>query len=330
MPRPTTLSIVVPCFNEEAVLPETLSRLTALLDRLVAAGRITPDSRLVLVDDGSRDRTWSIIAEAVDRELPVVGVKLSRNRGHQVALLAGLATAEGEAIVSVDADLQDDLGAIEKMLIEYEAGAEVVYGVRSKRDTDTIFKRSSARFFYRLMRFMGAETVEDHADYRLLSRRAVESLMQFREVNLYLRGVIPLLGFRTAIVSYERQPRFAGESKYPFRKMLALAIDAITSFSVMPLRLIGALGLLVSGVAAALGSWMLSTAWLGVKGVPGWVSTVLPITSVRFIWRPRIDLGTSSSRSAAENKILLNKIRERDGNQQGQRSRQIGVIVDSR
>jgi glycosyltransferase involved in cell wall biosynthesis len=277
MPRPTTLSIVVPCFNEEAVLPEALSRLTSLLDRLVSAGRITPDSRLVMVDDGSRDRTWSIIADATDRALPVVGVKLSRNRGHQIALLAGLATAEGEAIVSVDADLQDDLGAIEKMLSEYEAGAEVVYGVRSKRDTDTIFKRSSARFFYRLMRFMGAETVEDHADYRLLSRRAVESLMQFREVNLYLRGVIPLLGFRTAIVSYERQARFAGESKYPFRKMLALAIDAITSFSVMPLRLIGALGLLVSGVAAALGSWILITAWLGVKGVPGWVSTVLPI-----------------------------------------------------
>jgi glycosyltransferase involved in cell wall biosynthesis len=277
MPRPTTLSIVVPCFNEEAVLPEALSRLTSLLDRLVSAGRITPDSRLVMVDDGSRDRTWSIISDATDRALPVVGVKLSRNRGHQIALLAGLATAEGEAIVSVDADLQDDLGAIEKMLSEYEAGAEVVYGVRSKRDTDTIFKRSSARFFYRLMRFMGAETVEDHADYRLLSRRAVESLMQFREVNLYLRGVIPLLGFRTAIVSYERQARFAGESKYPFRKMLALAIDAITSFSVMPLRLIGALGLLVSGVAAALGSWILITAWLGVKGVPGWVSTVLPI-----------------------------------------------------
>ena len=277
MPRPTTLSIVVPCFNEEAVLPEALSRLTSLLDRLVSAGRITPDSRLVMVDDGSRDRTWSIISDATDRALPVVGVKLSRNRGHQIALLAGLATAEGEAIVSVDADLQDDLGAIEKMLSEYEAGAEVVYGVRSKRDTDTIFKRSSARFFYRLMRFMGAETVEDHADYRLLSRRAVESLMQFREVNHYLRGVIPLLGFRTAIVSYERQARFAGESKYPFRKMLALAIDAITSFSVMPLRLIGALGLLVSGVAAALGSWILITAWLGVKGVPGWVSTVLPI-----------------------------------------------------
>jgi glycosyltransferase involved in cell wall biosynthesis len=277
MPRPTTLSIVVPCFNEEAVLPETLKRLSALLNELVADGRASEESRLVLVDDGSRDRTWAMITDATERQLPVVGVKLSRNRGHQVALLAGLAMAEGEAIVSVDADLQDDLGAIETMLTEYEAGAEVVYGVRSRRDTDTVFKRGTARLFYRLMRFMGAETIEDHADYRLLSRRAVESLMQFREVNLYLRGVIPLLGFKTAIVRYERQARFAGESKYPLRKMLALAVDAITSFSVMPLRLIGALGLLVSGVAAALGSWILITAWLGVKGVPGWVSTVLPI-----------------------------------------------------
>ena len=277
MPRPTTLSIVVPCFNEEAVLPETLKRLSALLNELVADGRASEESRLVLVDDGSRDRTWVMITEATERQLPVVGVKLSRNRGHQVALLAGLAMAEGEAIVSVDADLQDDLGAIEKMLTEYEAGAEVVYGVRSRRDTDTVFKRGTARLFYRLMRFMGAETIEDHADYRLLSRRAVESLMQFREVNLYLRGVIPLLGFKTAIVRYERQARFAGESKYPLRKMLALAVDAITSFSVMPLRLIGMLGLIVSGIAAALGSWILISAWIGFKSVPGWASTVLPI-----------------------------------------------------
>jgi glycosyltransferase involved in cell wall biosynthesis len=277
MPRPTTLSIVVPCFNEEAVLPETLKRLSALLNELVADGRASEESRLVLVDDGSRDRTWQMITDATERQLPVVGVKLSRNRGHQVALLAGLAMAEGEAIVSVDADLQDDLGAIEKMLTEYEAGAEVVYGVRSRRDTDTFFKRGTARLFYRLMRFMGAETIEDHADYRLLSRRAVESLMQFREVNLYLRGVIPLLGFKTAIVRYERQARFAGESKYPLRKMLALAVDAITSFSVMPLRLIGMLGLIVSGIAAALGSWILISAWIGFKGVPGWASTVLPI-----------------------------------------------------
>lgn len=277
MPRPTTLSIVVPCFNEEAVLPETLKRLSALLNELVADGRASEESRLVLVDDGSRDRTWAMITDATERQLPVVGVKLSRNRGHQVALLAGLAMAEGEAIVSVDADLQDDLGAIEKMLTEYEAGAEVVYGVRSRRDTDTFFKRGTARLFYRLMRFMGAETIEDHADYRLLSRRAVESLMQFREVNLYLRGVIPLLGFKTAIVRYERQARFAGESKYPLRKMLALAVDAITSFSVMPLRLIGMLGLIVSGIAAALGSWILISAWIGFKGVPGWASTVLPI-----------------------------------------------------
>jgi glycosyltransferase involved in cell wall biosynthesis len=271
------LAIVVPCFNEEEVLPETLSRLGALLERLLLAGRIDAESRIFLVDDGSRDRTWALIETAVEQGLPVVGVKLSRNRGHQNALLAGLATADGDAIVSIDADLQDDVDAIERMLAEFERGAEIVYGVRSRRDTDTIFKRSTANGFYRLMRFMGAETVDNHADFRLMSRRAVEALMQFREVNLYLRGIIPMLGFKTAVVTYERSARFAGESKYPLKKMLALSFDAITSFSVFPLRVISGMGLVVSAATVALGLWILARASFGLQVIPGWASTVLPI-----------------------------------------------------
>ena len=272
-----SLSIVVPCYNEEAVLPETLRRLCGLLQRLREAGRIDESSRVFFVDDGSRDHTWSLIEAAVDRGEPVVGVKLSRNRGHQNALLAGLQCADGDAIVSIDADLQDDVEAIERMLVEFERGAEVVYGVRSSRETDTRFKRSSANVFYRVMRFMGAETIDNHADFRLMSRRAIECLLQYREVNLYLRGIIPLLGFKTAIVTYERAARFAGESKYPLRKMLALSFDALTSFSTIPLRLITIVGLFVSLMSALFATWILFGSMLGAPVVPGWASTVLPV-----------------------------------------------------
>jgi polyisoprenyl-phosphate glycosyltransferase len=276
MSRPC-LSIVVPCFNEEQVLPETLRRLYEVLRRLRDADRITSESRIFFVDDGSRDRTWPLIVEAVAQGEPVVGVKLSRNRGHQNALLAGLQMADGDAIVSIDADLQDDVEAIERMLQEFERGAEVVFGVRSNRDTDTVFKRASADFFYRLMRFMGAETIDHHADFRLMSRRANEALMQYREVNLYLRGIIPMLGFRTATVTYERNVRFAGESKYPLKKMLGLSIDAITSFSTLPLRVISGMGLVVSAATTLLGFWILARAIFGLQVIPGWASTVLPI-----------------------------------------------------
>jgi glycosyltransferase involved in cell wall biosynthesis len=209
--------------------------------------------------------------------MPVVGIKLSRNRGHQNALLAGLFHAEGDAVVSIDADLQDDLEAIEKMLDHYHRGCDVVYGVRERRQSDSFFKRLSAESFYRLLSAMGAQTIFNHADYRLMSRRAVDALRGFREVNLYLRGIVPLIGFRSAVVEYERSSRFAGESKYPLRKMLALALDAITSFSVVPLRFISLIGFLVFAGSMAVTAWALWVALVSDKAVPGWASIVLPM-----------------------------------------------------
>lgn len=274
---PVQLSVVIPCFNEQEVLPETVARLERLLADLQRRRMVTASSRICLIDDGSRDRTWEQIERFAARTGCVVGVKLSRNRGHQNALLAGLFTAEGDAIVSVDADLQDDLGAIEKMLDAYDRGAEVVYGVRRDRTSDSWFKRATAEAFYRLMSAMGAQTVFNHADYRLLSRRAVDALRSYREVNLYLRGVVPLIGYQSAVVEYERSPRFAGESKYPLKKMVGLAIDAVTSFSVFPLRMISAMGFIVSAASLCVTLWVLWVALFSSRGVPGWASTVLPI-----------------------------------------------------
>ena len=208
---------------------------------------------------------------------PIAGIRLSRNRGHQNALLAGLLAAPGDALVSIDADLQDDVGQIEAMVDRHAEGCDVVYGVRKRRDADTWFKRVTATGFYRLIALMGVETVRDHADYRLLSRRAIEGLRGYGEVNLYLRGIVPLLGFRTAVVEYARSERLAGESKYPLRKMLSLALEAITSFSVVPLRLVTALGLLVSVGSAVVIGWALWTALIANRALPGWTSTVLPI-----------------------------------------------------
>jgi len=271
------LSIVVPCFNEQAVLPETVARLEALLADLVRLGSVSSASRIVLVDDGSRDRTWALIEGFVAAGRPVVGIKLSRNRGHQNALLAGLFTAEGDVVVSIDADLQDDLAAIPRMLAEHAQGADVVYGVRRRRDADSWLKRASAQAFYRLFALLGAQSVFNHADYRLLSRRAVEALKDYREVNLFLRGIVPLIGFRSAIVEYDRGARFAGESKYPLGKMLALSLDAITSFSVYPLRIISLAGIAVAAGSMGVGAWALWVALATDRSVPGWASTVLPI-----------------------------------------------------
>lgn len=271
------LSIVVPCFNEAEVLPETLRRLEALLRKLVSEGRISQASSIFLVDDGSRDETWPLIMRAVDEGQPVVGVKLSRNRGHQTALIAGLEASDGDAVVSIDADLQDDVAAIEQMLEKFEQGADIVYGVRRNRDGDSAFKRNSAMGFYRLLRLLGVETVSNHADFRLMSRRAVDALGEYREVNLYLRGMIPLLGFRTDMVLYDRQERFAGESKYPLRRMIGLAANAVTSFSIMPLRVISVIGFLVSLATLLLAAWILVGALTHAQLVPGWASTVLPI-----------------------------------------------------
>lgn len=275
--RNTALSIVVPCFNEEAVLLETYRRLSALREELIAKGKITQLSAIVFVDDGSRDQTWQIIDSWVRAGAPIVGVKLSRNCGHQNALLAGLTSARGDAVVTIDADLQDDETAIERMVDAFHAGNEVVYGVRSKRETDTWFKRSTARAFYRTMNFLGVHTVVDHADYRLLSRRAVEYLQQFSEVNLFLRGVVPLLGLRCATVYYDRRSRFAGASKYPLRRMLEFALDGITSFSTAPLRVIAVLGFALSLACLFLAGWVVAVKVLSSSAVPGWASTILPI-----------------------------------------------------
>jgi glycosyltransferase involved in cell wall biosynthesis len=274
---PCRLSVVVPCYNEEDVFPETVRRLTSLLERLVASGKISAQSQAVFVDDGSRDATWALIEEHASRDARVAGIKLSRNRGHQNALLAGLFTVDGDAVVSIDADLQDDVDAIETMVDHFISGSEVVYGVRKLRAHDTAFKRGTALTFYRLMRLLGTDTLHNHADYRLLSRRAVEALKSYREINLFIRGIVPLIGFRSSIVYYDRHLRFAGESKYPLKKMVEFALDAITSFSVAPLRLITAVGFIVFAVTMALSIW---TTWVAVatdRAVPGWASTLLPI-----------------------------------------------------
>lgn len=271
------LSLVVPCYNEEAVLPETISRLTRLLESLVENNLVDACSHVIFVDDGSRDRTWQIIQEASANSQAVQGIKLSRNRGHQNALLAGLLDAKGDVAISVDADLQDDLGAIEKMILAHRQGSDIVFGVRKSRDTDTFFKRFTAEGYYRLLERFGVEVVFNHADYRLMSRRAIEALREFNEVNLFLRGIIPQLGFPSSIVYYDRAERFAGESKYPLGKMLALAWQGITSFSTVPLRMITALGFLISLASFGITLWALFIRLFSDQAVPGWTSTVVPI-----------------------------------------------------
>ncbi|MEI6336424.1 MAG: glycosyltransferase [Methylococcaceae bacterium] len=271
------ISIVVPCYNEEAVLLETTRQMANLLQQLIIEGNITPNSRVYYVDDGSRDQTWKLIESLAETHKFVQGIKLSRNRGHQNALLAGLLTAEGEIIISVDADLQDDLSAIKKMIKYYAAGYDIVYGVRDTRKTDTFFKSFTAKAYYRLLSAMGVEIVYNHADYRLMSRQVIEALREFGEVNLFLRGIIPQLGFSYALVYYDRAERYAGESKYPLKKMLSFAWQGITSFSDLPLRLITGLGLLVSLISFLITTWAIAVRLFTQDAIPGWASTVLPI-----------------------------------------------------
>lgn len=273
----TLLSIVVPCYNEQEVLPETAKRLLAVIERLQHQDKVSAHSHVLLVDDGSRDETWMIIEGLAANHTAIRGIGLSRNRGHQIALLAGLLSAAGDVVVSVDADLQDDLNAIEQMVDAHKAGADVVYGVRRRRDRDTVFKRLSAEVYYRLLESMGVEIVFNHADYRLLSRRVIDALRQFGENNLFLRGIIPQLGFRSAIVYYDRAERFAGESKYPLGKMIAFAWEGITSFSTAPLRLITGLGILISLGSFAVTMWALGIRLFTDDAVPGWASTVVPM-----------------------------------------------------
>ena len=274
----TTLYVVVPCYNEEEVLPETSKRLAAKLTALETQGRISPDSRVLFVDDGSKDRTWQLISGLHQQDPRFGGVKLSRNRGHQNALLAGLMTAKPlcDAAISMDADLQDDIDAMDRMLDAFDQGCEVVYGVRSSREKDTFFKRATAQGFYKFMKLMGVDIVYNHADYRLMSRRALEGLEQFDEVNLFLRGIVPLIGYTSAAVEYERSERFAGESKYPLKKMLAFAFDGITSFSVKPIRWVTVLGFLIFVASILALVYILIVKLLG-HAVIGWSATIASI-----------------------------------------------------
>jgi len=245
------LTIVIPCYNEEEVLPQTSGLFLDKLHTLITSKRIDEESRVMFVNDGSKDSTWSIILELSKEDPHYTGLCLSRNRGHQNALLAGLMTAKEAAdiTISIDCDGQDDINAMDAMLTEYEKGCDIVYGVRSKRETDTFFKRTTAEGFYKVMKLLGADVVFNHADYRLMSKRALEGLAEFGEVNLFLRGLVPLVGYRYSSVYYERADRIAGESHYPLKKMLSFALDGITSLSVKPLRMITSLGLLISLVS---------------------------------------------------------------------------------
>ena len=267
------LMVVIPCYNEEEVLPETSKRLIAKMHSLMEKGLITEDSKVLLVNDGSKDRTWEMITE-LHKENPLFeGVKLSRNRGHQNALLAGLMTARNRCDISIsmDADLQDDMDAMDRFIEKFNEGCEIVYGVRNKRETDTWFKRETALFFYRLMKGLGVDITYNHADYRLMSNRALNALAEFKEVNLFLRGLAPLVGFQSDVVYYDRSERFAGESKYPLKKMLAFAIDGITSFSVKPLRLITSVGFVIFVVSLFMLLYAL-IAWITGNTVAGWTS----------------------------------------------------------
>ena len=278
MKEAPVLAIVVPCYKEESVLHETHKRLSQLLDRLITEERISSKSYILYVNDGSTDHTWKIIKEFYKNTSYACGLNLAGNVGHQNALMAGLNTVKErcDAAISIDADLQDDVNVIPEMIERYMEGNDIVYGVRRERKTDTFFKRTTALAFYRLMKTMGAKSVYNHADYRLMSSRAIQQLCRFRERNLYLRGLVPLIGYQTACVYYNRDKRFAGESKYPFKKMLNFAIDGITSFSVKPVRMIFWLGCIFLLIALCVTIWTLRAYFLH-NTVPGWSSLMISL-----------------------------------------------------
>ena len=271
------LAIVVPCYNEEEVFEDSLTKLLSRLDTMVQNKEIANDSFVLLVDDGSRDKTWEHIA-SYQTDFRVIGLKLAHNVGHQNALLAGLLTVKNEVncTISVDADLQDDIMVMSQMVQLYREGYEIVYGVRSDRQTDTLFKKYTAYAYYKILKWLGVDSIENHADFRLLGQKALTSLSEFQETHLFLRGIIPLLGYKTTQVYYERLPRLAGESKYSLSKMLALAWNGITSFSVAPLRIISALGFLIFSASLFMLIWIFISNMIG-RTIPGWASTVLPI-----------------------------------------------------
>ena len=275
------LYLVVPCYNEQEVLPETSKRLREKLADLIWRELISSESRILFVNDGSKDRTWEMIEELHEADPVCQGVKLSRNRGHQNALLGGLMTAKeyADMVISLDADLQDDIDVIDQFVEKYYEGCEIVYGVRSARNTDTFFKRFTAEGFYRLIRLMGGEVVFNHADYRLMSRRALEEMERYQEVNLFLRGIVPMIGFQTGVVTYERHERLAGESKYPLKKMLALAVDGITSLSIKPIRFIVLLGMFIFVCSFAMLAYSLIQHFLGRTSI-GWTSLIVSIWAI--------------------------------------------------
>lgn len=279
--RPNILYIVVPCYNEEEVLSETARRLGDKLRSLMSTGKIGPQSRVLFVNDGSKDGTWQEILRLHKENHLFCGVDLSRNRGHQNALLAGLMTAREKAdmVISMDADLQDDVDAVDAMVDKYLEGVDIVYGVRSSRKKDSFFKRTTAEAFYRLMNCLGAETVFNHADYRLMSRRALEGLAQFKEVNLFLRGIVPMIGYRTDVVEYQRGERFAGESKYPFHKMFSFAMEGVTSLSTKPIRYIAGLGFFIFLVAAAMLVYSV-VRWAMGATIMGWASVMCSVWAI--------------------------------------------------
>lgn len=272
------LYIVVPCYNEEAVLPETQKELGNKLSDMISTGAISEESRIVFVDDGSKDRTWELIEKYHSENSKIGGVKLAHNRGHQFAVLAGLMTVKDlcDMAITMDADLQDDIDVVDKFVEKYKEGCEVVYGVRNSRATDTFFKKTTAEGFYKIMQAMGVDIVFNHADYRLMSKTVLDALSEYKEVNLFLRGIVPLIGYKSDIVEYARKERFAGESKYPLKKMLAFAIDGITSFSIKPIRMITTLGVGALGVSAFMILWFIIGAVRG-NTVSGWATIVVSI-----------------------------------------------------
>ncbi len=279
--KPPVLYLAVPCYNEEEALPVTAEKLLEKMQYLSEKREISPDSRIVFIDDGSKDATWQVISELHEQNPIFCGIALSRNCGHQRALLAGLMTVreECDAVISLDADLQDDINAIDKMVEQYRNGCEIVYGVRSDRETDTAFKRGTAQTYYKMMSAMGVELVYNHADYRLMSRRVLEELSGYEEVNVFLRGIVPMLGFQTGEVYYSRAPRMQGESKYPLRKMLAFAFEGITSLSIKPIRMITTLGIGIFLVSLAMLIYVLIRHFLGYT-VVGWTFLAVSVWGI--------------------------------------------------
>ena len=276
--EPVKTYIVLPCYNEEEVLSETSTRLLRLLDMMLEENLVSDESRIVFVDDGSKDSTWSIIKELSEKNKYVNGIKLAKNVGHQNALFAGLMTvkASADCVISIDADLQDDINVIRDFVLKFREGFDIVYGVRSKRKTDSFFKRNTALFFYKLMKTMGVNIIFNHADYRLMSRRSLEALSEFSEVNLFLRGIVPLVGYTSTNVYYERHERFAGKSKYPLNKMLAFAVEGITSFSITPIRIVTVIGFLFSLISVFVALYGLLSNIFGYT-VSGWTSLIVSI-----------------------------------------------------